>query len=206
MSSIVPAAHTSRNLRPILEALRIELGGVRTVLEIGSGTGQHATGITAEMDSLLWQTSDRRENHAAIRAWLAQEPSPHVLPPLALDVLTDSWPDRPYDAVFSANTAHIMSMEAVENMFALSAGLLVAGGKFCLYGPFGLDGHFNSASNVEFDRSLRGRNPEMGIRQLEDLDRLALRGGLYRAGLYTMPANNHLAVWQKRAGEADGAA
>lgn len=204
MAHIVPTVHTVRNLPPILEVLRIELRGVRTVLEIGSGNGQHATGITADMDSLRWQTSDRRENHDVIRAWLAQERSPRVLPPLALDVLTDPWPERTYDAVFSANTAHIMGLDAVENMFALSAGLIAGGGKFCLYGPFGLKGRFNSASNVAFDRSLKERSPEMGIRQLEDLDSFAERGGLHRAGLYTMPANNYLAVWQKQRGEPDG--
>ena len=128
----VLAPHTARNCQPILEALRTELRVHKTVLEIGSGTGQHATTIVRELGGLLWQTSDRQQNHAAIRQWLQEAAVPSVLPPIALDVLSDAYPTEEYDAVFSANTAHIMSLVAVERMFGLVASVLPENGIFCL--------------------------------------------------------------------------
>lgn len=174
------------------------LDGSTTVLEIGSGSGQHATGLTAAMGGLDWQTSDRRCNHATINAWLAANPAPGVRPPIALDVLEDAPPAARYDAVFSANTAHIMSQRAVEKMFEVVGQVLRDGGRFCLYGPFRQDGRFNSPSNAQFDQSLRSRDPMMGIRDLELLDDLGRVQHLMRTGLYAMPANNHLVVWDKQ--------
>ncbi len=189
--------HTARNCQPILEVLRTEFAALKTVLEIGSGTGQHATTVVQELEDLVWQTSDRQQNHAAIRQWMQDAAVPRVLDPIALDVLRDTYPKEKYDAVFSANTAHIMSVEAVQKMFDVVASVLRASGTFCLYGPFRQGGKFSSESNSNFHRSLRAQDEEMGIRHLEELDALATAAGLRREGIYAMPANNLMVVWQR---------
>jgi hypothetical protein len=195
------APATERNSQPILDVIRHEFRNCRSVLEIGSGTGQHAVTFAADLRHLTWQTSDRNENHDGINAWLIEAVSGSVLPPLSLDVLTGACPELHYDGVFSANTSHIMSFAAVEQMFTIVGATLVDGGVFCLYGPFLINGKFNSASNVEFDRSLRARDTQMGIRDLTDLDQLAVGHCLRRIRLYSMPANNCLAVWHKQTNE-----
>jgi cyclopropane fatty-acyl-phospholipid synthase-like methyltransferase len=192
-----PAAE--RNKRPILEVLRTEFRDSRDVLEIGTGTGQHAVFFSQEMPHLSWQTSDLPENHDAITARLAAGAAPRVRPPLALDVEHAEPPEMRFDAVFSANTAHIMSLRAVQRMFALVGRVLPDGGRFCLYGPFNFDGEFSSESNARFDASLRHRKASMGIRDLSDLDEFAADAGMQRVRLYAMPAMNHIAVWEKTA-------
>lgn len=188
---------SERNKRPILDALREEFKDRRHVLEIGSGTGQHAVFFAAEMPHLTWQTSDLRENHDGIRAWLEHAHLKNVRPPLELDVNKYNAASVIADAVFSANTAHIMDIHAVESMFEFVGHVLPDGGVFCLYGPFNFDGHFSSESNAAFDASLRQRDSAMGIRDLADLDRFAADAGMPRFRLYAMPANNHLAIWKK---------
>ena len=191
-----PAAR--RNRDAILEVLLIELAECTNVLEIGSGTGQHAVYFGRAMPHLKWQTSDRIMNHDGIRAWLEAEGTPNVSAPIDLDVLQVSRVDDSFDAVFSANTAHIMSMDAVRRMFALVGSALAEEGLFCLYGPFNINGEFTSDSNRRFDASLRAEDPSMGIRDLVELDRLAESAGMERIRQYTMPANNQLIVWQMR--------
>ena len=188
---------TVRNSQPILDVIRHEFRHSGTLLEIGSGTGQHAVNFAAELGHLIWQTSDREQNHQGILAWLDDAALSNVQPPLLLDVLSNEWPQAKYDAVFSANTAHIMCISAVEKMFALVGKVLNSGGSFCLYGPFKQDGKCNSPSNAAFDRSLCSGDSTMGIRNLEDLDRMAVANSLRRIRLYALPANNHLAVWAK---------
>jgi cyclopropane fatty-acyl-phospholipid synthase-like methyltransferase len=195
------APATERNSQAILDVIRHEFRKCRSVLEIGSGTGQHAVTFASELSHLTWQTSDRDENHDGINAWLSDAVSENVLPPLSLDVLTETCAESNYDGVFSANTSHIMSFAAVKKMFAIASSTLLDDGVFCLYGPFSIDGNFNSASNDEFDRSLRARDAQMGIRDLADLDQLAGAHCLRRTGLYSMPANNYLAVWLKQTDE-----
>jgi len=192
------APATERNSQPILDVIREEFRSRGSILEIGSGTGQHAVSFGPELGHLVWQTSDVAENHAGILAWLAEAALPNVSEPVVLDVLADTMPSGPYDGVYSANTAHIMSFAAVEKMFLLVASVLADDGVFVLYGPFRQGGEFNTLSNAEFHRSLRQRDPDMGIRHLEDLDRLAAAGGMIRVRSYAMPANNHIAVWVKR--------
>jgi cyclopropane fatty-acyl-phospholipid synthase-like methyltransferase len=191
------APATERNSLPILDVIREEFSHLATILEIGSGTGQHAVYFGAALGHLFWQTSDVAENHAGIQAWIRDAALPNVREPLALDVLTDAWPVRRYDGVFSANTAHIMSFDAVEKLFGLVSSVLHDDGVFVLYGPFCQGGEFNTPSNAEFHESLRQRDPAMGIRHIEDLDRLAAEGGMKRVRLYALPANNHIAVWVK---------
>lgn len=190
-----------RNSNAILEVLRHEFYDCREVLEIGSGTGQHAVRIAAEMKHLLWQTSDRDENHDGIRAWIAEAALPNVRNPLSLDVISAELAGEEWDAIFSCNTAHIMSYPAVVRMFRLATKSLRPGGVFALYGPFRIAGKFNTRSNAEFDASLRYRDPAMGIRDLDDLDKLAEELDLTRRSLYAVPANNMVAVWKKTANE-----
>ena len=168
-----------------------------SVLEIGSGTGQHAVFIGRMLPHLEWHTSDRADNIKGINSWVRAAQLPNVLPPVVLDVLTDEPPEARFDAVFSANTAHIMSMQAVERMFCLAGAVLAKGGVFCLYGPFNIGGRFTSESNERFDRSLRNSDPEMGLRDLGYLDDLALASGLRPARRYAMPANNMISVWER---------
>lgn len=195
-----PAAPAvARNRDAILEVLLTELANCGRVLEIGSGTGEHAVFFARRLSWLTWRTSDRRVNHPGIRAWLAHEALSNVEPPLVLDVSDPPDIERNFDAVFSANTAHIMSEAEVERMFALVGRVLREEGRFCLYGPFNRDGQFTSDSNASFDASLRAQDSRMGIRDLERLDGFALDAGLQRSALYAMPANNFIAVWVRSA-------
>ncbi|MEX2494869.1 MAG: DUF938 domain-containing protein [Woeseia sp.] len=186
-----------RNKDAILEVLRTEFRDARQVLEIGSGTGQHAVHFGANLPQLTWQTSDLEENHSAILERLAAEGPPNVQPPLRLDVEDADAPPLAADAVFSANTAHIMSLRGVQCMLRLVGRALPCGGRFCLYGPFRFEGRASSDSNARFNAALRQQDAAMGVRDLADLDRLAAVAGLQRVRLYAMPANNHIAVWEK---------
>ncbi len=197
MSSKPFAESAYRNAGPILEVLAHEFRHCTEVLEIGSGTGQHATAFAAELKHLEWQTSDLEEYHDAIRAWIADCGAANVRAPLALDVRTAELPGESYDAVYSANTAHIMSFESVGDMFSLAGSVLRPGGTFCLYGPFRRGGEFNTPSNANFDANLRARDPAMGVRDLEDLDAIGDENGLQRTALYAVPSNNCVAVWRR---------
>ena len=186
------------NRRPILTVLRQLLPGRSALLEIGSGTGQHAVYFAPAFPGLQWQTSDRTENHPAIHAWLADEGTANILPPLALDVL-QPWPTQAcYDAVFSANTAHIMGWQAVEAMFRGVGEVLSEGGLFLLYGPFNYGGRYTTEGNARFDGWLRQRDPQSGIRDAEALHRLATTNGLSPYRDFAMPANNRMLVWRKQ--------
>lgn len=191
------AVCADRNTGPILEVLSREIRDCKDVLEIGSGTGQHAVAFGQAMPHLSWQTSDLEENHAGIKGWIEASGASNVLPPRPIDVRAARIEAERYDAVYSANTAHIMSFEAVGAMFELVARTLRSGGLFCLYGPFRLDDRFTTQSNADFDQSLRARDPLMGIRDLEAVDTFAAKQGLRRERLYAMPANNLFAVWRK---------
>jgi cyclopropane fatty-acyl-phospholipid synthase-like methyltransferase len=189
------AESCEENKLPILEVLREEFAAVRRVLEIGSGTGQHAVFFAAQLPHLDWQTSDVAEYHAGIRAWIDDAGLANVRAPLMLDVAHDVWPDAAYDGVFSANTTHIMGWPEVEAMIAGIGRVLEPGGRFCLYGPFNYGGRFTSESNARFDQWLKARDPRSGVRDFEDLDRLAGAAGLRLAQDYAMPANNRTLVW-----------
>lgn len=191
------AEYAQRNARPILEVLRHELSGHTHVLEIGSGTGQHAIFFAAELTHVQWQTSDLEENHDGIRAWIAEAGLSNVHGPLSLDVTRANVSDTSYDAVYSSNTAHIMGPNAVVAMFGLVGRILRRDGRFVLYGPFRQAGRFNTQSNADFDADLRSRDRSMGIRDLDELDKLGAENGLRRMNLYAVPSNNLVAVWQK---------
>jgi cyclopropane fatty-acyl-phospholipid synthase-like methyltransferase len=187
-----------QNKYPILEVLRKEFAHAKHVLEIGSGTGQHAVFFGEHLPNLIWQTSDRLEYHAGIELWLKDSNLANVLPPMELDVSLDHWPQQTYDAIFSANTAHIMSTREAEHMFNGVGNLLRPGGRFCLYGPFNYHGQYSSESNARFDQWLKQRDPDSGIKDLDDLIQWAEQSGLTLANDYEMPVNNRILVWVKQ--------
>jgi cyclopropane fatty-acyl-phospholipid synthase-like methyltransferase len=197
MRELPDAAATMRNREPILAVLRDYFAGRTRVLEIGSGTGQHAVHFAAAMPWLQWQTSDLRENHPGIRAWIAASALPNVLPPLVLDVnRPGDWPTEKYDAVFSANTLHIMGWPEVQALFAKLPAVLADDATVAIYGPFNVDGRFTSPSNAAFDAQLRAGAAHRGIRDLEAVDALARAAGLQRVADVEMPANNRCLVWR----------
>ena len=186
-----------KNQSAILEVLQSALSRQHHVLEIASGTGQHAIHFGRALPHLTWQTSELPHNHAGIRAWLDEAALPNVLPPVALDVTDAHWPAGVVDAVFNANTVHIVSESEVERMFAGIARTLSAGGILCLYGPFNYHKKFTSESNARFDVWLKSRNPESGIRDFEAIDQLAKTHGLRLLQDVAMPSNNRTLVWQR---------
>lgn len=199
MSAPPNAPATARNKDAILEALRFELRDCKSVFEIGSGTGQHAVHFAAAMPWLVWQTSELPENREGICAWVGSAGLPNVRMPIDYVAGRTLSIEGRFDAVFSANTAHIMGIGEVGSMFADVSRILNPGGKFCLYGPFNESGQFTSDSNATFDTSLRTMNASMGIRDREELNRMACGNGMVVCRRYAMPANNQLLVWQKPA-------
>lgn len=188
------------NKAPILEALRPRLDEPGLVLEIGTGTGQHAVHFAAALPHVQWQPSDHPDALASSARRLQAVALDNLLPALALDVASPSWPIDRADAVFSANTAHIMAWPEVCAMFAGVAGLLGPRQPFLLYGPFHEQGEATSASNAAFDRQLRARDPAMGIRDRDDLAALGQRHGLTLVEALDMPANNQMLVWRHTGG------
>jgi len=186
------------NKLPILAVLRRHLEATRHVLEIGSGTGQHAVFFAAQLPHLVWQPSDEIVNLPGIRQWVREADLPNLREPLELDVQTGPWPVDATDAVFSANTTHIMSWPAVQDFIRGVGDRLSSGGVFCLYGPFNYGGAYTSESNARFDEWLRQRDPQSAIRHFEEVDKLATQAGLHLIEDNQMPANNRLLVWRKR--------
>jgi hypothetical protein len=186
------------NKHPILDVLRKEFSTLQTVLEIGSGTGQHAVFFAEQLPHLIWQPSDVIESHTSIVAWTAELQLDNVLPPIELDVAKHHWPEQVYEGIFSANTAHIMSWPEVVEMFIGINKALKQQGKFCLYGPFNYQGQFTSPSNAHFDQWLKTRDPLSGIRDFEALDALAKDNQLTLLNDYELPVNNRLLVCKKK--------
>ena len=196
-----------QNQQVILEVLQRYLRGGDRVLEIGSGTGQHAVYFGRALSDVHWQPSDCPDYLPGIRAWLDDAALndtglDNVAAPLTLDVLNDSWPpvgdaQGGYQAVFTANTTHIMSWRAVEAMFCGVAEQLAAGGLFIQYGPFSYGGQHTSPSNARFEQWLKARDPESGVRDLDDLTPLAAQHGLQLQADIEMPVNNRVLVWQR---------
>lgn len=186
-----------RNRQFILEKLAVEFRDVHTVLEVGSGTGQHAVYFSQRLPHLQWQPSDRSENLSGIRQWVEESGLPNLNMPLYLDV-KEPWPiTSELDGLFSSNTVHIMGWQYVEAFFAGIKQYLQKGGVFCLYGPFNYDGKYTSESNAEFDIWLKQRDPISGIRDVEAIKQLAENAELLLKNDYEMPANNRLLVWKK---------
>lgn len=185
-----------RNRDPILDVLRPWFADRHRVLEIGSGTGEHAVHFAAAMPQLTWQTSDRPQSLPGIQAWLDHTGLANTPPPLALDV-TGTWPEGPFDAVFSANTLHIMSWPEVQQLFAHLPAVCTPDAHLAIYGPFHEHGRPTSASNADFDASLKARDPRMGVRDLEAVDALAAAAGFKLERHQPMPANNTCLLWRR---------
>ncbi len=198
------AAAAARNAAPLLAVLRAELPGEQSVLEIGSGTGQHALHFAAALPSLQWQCSDVAATLPAIAQRVQQAQLPNLSQPIELDVAIGPWPTRQFDAVYSANTLHIMRWADVEQFYAGAARALKPGGKLLIYGPFHRNGQPTSEGNRSFDQSLRSEDPERGIRDTADLDSLASRHGLRLDADIPMPANNALRIWSRAGLRAEG--
>ncbi len=186
-----------RNQSFILPHLQSHLSTAAHVLEIGSGTGQHAVFFSQHLPHLIWQTSDRVENHPSIHAWIDEHHNPRVRRPIELDVGQSAWPNIMIDAAFTANTCHIMHIDEVAMMFAGVGRLLHDKGLMLIYGPFNYAGQFTSASNQEFDIALKLQAAHRGIRHIEDIQNMAVKHGLTLTHDHEMPANNRLLVFRK---------
>ena len=186
-----------RNRAPILAVLREAFADRRDVLEIGSGTGQHAVHFAAAMPWLDWQCSDVADNLPGIRAWLADAALPNTPPPLQLDLARPQRLPRCFDALFSANTLHIIGWPLVESLFAGLHRWLQPSASVVVYGPFNYRGTYTSDSNREFDGWLKARDPRSGIRDFEAVDALARAAGLALVDDIAMPANNRCLTWRR---------
>jgi SAM-dependent methyltransferase len=189
-----------RNRGPILEVLRAAFAGATRVLEVGAGTGQHAVFFAAALPHLEWQPSDRAEHLPGIAAWRDEAALSNLLPPLVLDVDEADWPLSSCDALFSANTLHIMGWSSVEHFFRGAGRVLQTGGVLAVYGPFRYGGRHTAPSNAQFDVFLREHDPHSGIRDFEAVNALAAAQGLSLIADHAMPANNRTLLWRRAAG------
>lgn len=188
------APATERNREPIGEVLARELPATGTVLEIASGTGEHALAFATRFPGVTWQPSDPDPDaRASIESWRREEGPPNLRSPLALDVM-DAWPIEHADAIVCINMVHIAPWEASMALFAGAARLLPPGGLLYLYGPYRFDGQ-TAPSNIEFERWLHGKNARFGVRDIRDLERVAV--GFALRGVIAMPANNHSLLFRR---------
>jgi hypothetical protein len=185
------------NKTPILAVIREVFSQAVTVWEIGSGTGQHACYFAKELPHLVWQPTDLAENLPRINAWRDEVQLANLNLPLALDVTNPVWPCEGMDALFTANTLHIMSWQNVEILFERFQTYLNPSATVCIYGPFNYNGNYTSDSNARFDELLKNRDPLSGIRNFEAVIALAENAGLKLLQDNAMPANNRLLVLEK---------
>jgi cyclopropane fatty-acyl-phospholipid synthase-like methyltransferase len=186
-----------RNKAPILSVLRIALAERMQVLEIGSGTGQHAVYFAAQMPHLTWYPTEQLAYLPDLAARVKLEGAPNLRPPTVLDVNQTVWPLRKVDAIFTANTLHIMSWSDVTAMYKGLDNVLAPRGVLCMYGPFRYRGAYTSKSNQDFDHMLGERDPLSGLRDMEELTLLGLQHGLRLQMDHDLPANNRLLLWVK---------
>jgi len=190
MERYSPAAE--KNKTPILEALRERLGPTVRVLEVGSGSGQHALHFTEALPGLCWQPTEHPAALPALEANLGAAGRAAILAPLALDLAAGPWPTGPFDAVYAANVMHIVSVPLGEALIRGAAAVLGEGGQLLLYGPYRFAGAFTTESNAEFDQWLKARDPASGVRDFEAVVAVAETAGLVLEGNQAMPSNNQL--------------
>jgi SAM-dependent methyltransferase len=192
------ASAADRNRKPILAVLESVLPRRGTVLEVASGTGQHITYFARQLPRLNWQPSDPDPNaRASIRAWTEDMCLPNVAPPLDLDAARERWPIDAADAILCINMIHIAPWEACEGLIRGAARLLGPGQVLVAYGPYRRGGCHTAPSNAHFDRSLRAQDPRWGVRDLEDVQRLAEGAGFELDRVEDMPANNLTVVFRR---------
>lgn len=184
-----------QNRAPIQQILQQYVDGRETLLEIGSGTGQHAVYFAEAFPHLSWQTSDLAENHTAIQAWIKDSQLPNVQPPILLDCLGD-WPEQQFDLLYTANTVHIMSQLAVEGMFGSITRCMHTDSRLIIYGPFNYQNQYTSESNARFDHWLKQRDPLSGIKNFEWVQDIATKSDLECIQDHAMPTNNRILVWR----------
>ncbi len=184
-----------RNKDPILAILREAFADATHVLEIGSGTGQHAVHFALAMPQLVWQPSERPESMPALRKRIFNEGPKNLRAPVAIDVTVTPWDVRRVDGVYTANTLHIMHWPQVEAFFAGLPAVVEPGALLTVYGPFSYAGEHTSGSNASFNAMLRARDPGSGIRDFEVIDGLARAAGFRFVADHAMPANNRMLVW-----------
>ena len=188
----------ARNRDPILAVLREVLAAPGTVLEIASGSGEHAVHFASALSHLVWQPTDPdAEARRSIAAHAARAQLPNLLPPLALDAAAAAWPVTQADAIVSINMIHIAPWSAAEGLMAGAARLLPPGSPLYLYGPFREHGRHTAPSNAAFDESLKARDPAWGVRDLDEVVALAGRHGLALQRTVAMPANNLSVVFHR---------
>ena len=168
------------------------------MLEIGSGTGQHAVFFTENLLHLNWQPTDLEAEHVGMKMWLDEVEHNRIYSPLVLDVDMPQWQVEKKDYIFTANTTHIISTEQTEKMFKHVGECLKTGGLFVQYGPFNYNGKYTSQSNANFDVWLKQRNSKSGIKNFEVLKKLAVENNMTLVNDIEMPANNRILVWQKK--------
>lgn len=188
---------SERNREPIEQVLATVFAQGRHLLEIGSGSGQHAVYFSQLFPHLIWQCSDRAENLPGIRAWVNESPRENLPPPIELDVNQTDWPEARFDCIFSANTLHIMAWEEVRTLFRRLPEVLADKATVVCYGPFKYAGQHTSPSNAAFEARLQSEDPSRGIRDFEAVDALADAAGLRLLQDHAMPANNRCLVWRK---------
>ncbi len=198
MESLPFSQACEKNKGFILEVLLEAFADRREVLEIASGTGQHACHFAANMPWLRWQATELPENLPLLAPRCRAYPGANLLPPLALDVREPIWPSLIPDALFSANSLHIMAFSAVERFFAALENQAGSDVVLAIYGPFNYGGTYTSASNAQFDQWLAQQHPASAIRDFEAVDRLAAGAGFALQQDHAMPANNRLLVWRKQ--------
>ena len=181
-----------QNREPILDVISPIFSTASAVLEIGSGTGQHAIYFAERMPHLTWYTSDRRSYIDGINMWLEDASLANVIPPIELDVTADHWPVSDIDAVFTANSVHIMGQHEVQSLMEGVGKLLSEQGSLVIYGPFNYAGSYTSESNARFDQWLKSRDPRSGIKDFEDILSLADEHAMRLIADHTMPANNRI--------------
>ena len=199
-ASVAHSEACERNKSFILRELRDAFSGVKSALEVGSGTGQHVTYFAQELPGIQWQPTDTGEFLPGLIARLAAEAPANVADPLDLDVRMDPWPVEPTQGVFSANTLHYMSKDCAEAFFRGIGQVLMLNGVLVIYGPFRYGGEFTSPSNARFDEWLKASDPVRGVRDFEWINELAAAQGLELVRDENMPANNQLLVWCRRTG------
>lgn len=184
-----------RNKHAILKALSKELVGDELILEIGSGTGQHACHFAANLPNILWQPSELKDNIPTIKSRIREQHCHNLLDPYELDVDVLPWPVNNAHVCYTSNTFHIVSMQSIQSIFAGCKQVLGHAGKLCVYGPFSINGSHTSQGNIQFDQQLRASGPASGIRDLQELDGLAKMAGFCACRCVEMPANNLFVVW-----------
>ena len=189
------------NKHAIAEALQSYLRNVRTILEIGSGTGQHIVHFASCFPHITWQASDLKENHAGINAWIRDSKLPNVNSPIEFDLEAVGAPVhntslRAVDAVYSANVVHIIETRLISRLFLRASEVLTETGLVFMYGPFNYEKRFTSEGNRRLDAWLKSQHPDFGIRDFEYVDEIARTHGLSLMDDLTMPANNRLLVWR----------